>query len=64
VIRPDDLLDTDEVAGLLGVTRQSLVVMRARPERHPRIASLPPPLRTISGRPVWARADIEAWLAR
>lgn len=62
-IRPDDLLDTDELAALLGVRPSSLRSMRAQPERHRRIDGLPAPLRTISGRPVWRRSDVEAWMA-
>ena len=62
MIAPDDLLDAEDLARVLGITRESLAVMRSRPDRHPRIATMPPPLRTVSGRPVWRRADIDAWL--
>lgn len=58
----DDLLDSTELAALLGVTRQSLSSMRARPERHPRIANLPAPFRTVSRVPLWLRSDIERWM--
>lgn len=61
-IGPQDLLDTEEVAARLGVSPRSLRTMRSQPHRHPRIAAMPPPLRLVSGRPVWRAADIDAWL--
>ena len=60
-MKPDDLLDTDDLAALLGVRPSSLRSMRAQPERHRKIDGLPAPLRLISGRPVWARVDIDRW---
>ena len=63
-IEAHDLLDTEEVAARLGVTARSLRTMRSQAHRHPRIASMPPPLRLVSGRPVWRAADIDAWLSR
>lgn len=57
----DQLMDGGEVAALLGITADSLRAMRARPDRHPGMAGLPEPLRTVSGRPVWLREHVEAW---
>ena len=60
---PHDLLDNDELAALLGVRPSSLRAMRAQPARHRSIDGLPAPLRLISRKPVWLRADVEAWQA-
>lgn len=59
-----DLIDTDDLAALLGVRPSSLRAMRARPDRHRKLDGLPAPIRLVSGAPVWARADIERWLGR
>ena len=60
----DQILDTEQVARLLGVAAPSLRAMRAQPERHRKIDGLPAPIRLVSGRPVWSRAEVERWLAR
>lgn len=62
-VTPHDLLDTEELAALLGVRPSSLSTMRAQPLRHRSIDGLPEPLRLVSGRPVWERATVEAWVA-
>lgn len=64
VIQPRDLLDTEELAGLLGVSASTLRVMRSKPGAYRQLDGLPQPLRRVSDRPVWARAAVEAWLAR
>lgn len=62
-MKPHDLLDTEDLAALLGVRPSSLVTMRSQPARHRSIDGLPEPLRLISGRPVWERGRILAWMA-
>jgi predicted DNA-binding transcriptional regulator AlpA len=62
MIQPTDVIDTQELAGLLGVKVASLRTMRAQPDRFPRLASLPQPMRTINGQPIWRRSDIEEWM--
>ena len=65
MIQPHDLLDAGELAQLLGVTADSLRAMRAHgPDRYPRLRGMPEPLRTVGGKPVWRRADIEEWMTR
>lgn len=63
-MKPSDLVDTDDLAALLGTKPSTVRVMRAQPERHRRIDGLPEPLRLVSGAPVWLRVDIERWLAK
>lgn len=63
-VEAHDLLDSEEVAARLGVTPASLRTMRSQPQRHPRIAAMPEPLRHVSGRPVWRTSDIDKWLDR
>lgn len=63
-LEPHDLLDTDELAALLGVRPSSLRAMRSQPARHRSVDGLPAPLRLVSGRPVWERATVEAWMAQ
>ncbi len=58
-----DLLDSDELAGLLGVAPSSLRAMRAQPIRHRSIDGLPEPIRTIGNAPVWDRVAVANWLA-
>ena len=58
-----DLLDTDELARLLGVAPSSLRAMRAQPIRHRSIDGLPEPLRMIGNSPVWDRVAVANWLA-
>lgn len=62
-VRARDLYDTEQVAARLGVRPASLRAMRAQAHRHRQLDGLPAPLRTISGRPVWAAAEVERWLA-
>ncbi|AXH45564.1 helix-turn-helix DNA-binding domain protein [Gordonia phage Barb] len=69
-VKAADVMDLPEVAAAAGWTIQSARVMysRSRWNREagtPRHTDLPAPLRTVSGRyPIWARADIEAWMTR
>lgn len=60
----DQLMDTAEVAALLGVSARSLTQMRSAAHRYPRIAGMPDPIRHIGNSPVWARTDIDEWIAR
>lgn len=62
MIRPADLIDTQELARLLGVSVASLRTMRAQADRYRRLDGLPAPLRTVNGQPVWRRADIDEWM--
>lgn len=63
-ITAHDLMDAAEVAAAFGVKQSSLSVAMSNPDQYPALANrLPAPLRKISGRYVWARADIEAALA-
>lgn len=62
-VRPNQLLDAAEVAGLLGVQPSTLRAMRAQPQRHRRLDGMPAPIRTVGNAPVWDRAEIEAWIA-
>lgn len=55
----EDCVDTLEVAELLSITPQAVRVGRVRAAG--RWASFPPPLRHVSGRPVWLRQDVEKW---
>ncbi|QLF84128.1 helix-turn-helix DNA binding domain protein [Gordonia phage Jambalaya] len=69
-VKASDVMDLPEVATAVGWTIQSARVMYSRSRWNrdagtPGRADLPPPLRTVSGRyPIWARADIEAWMTR
>lgn len=63
-IKPSDLVDTEELAQLLGISTSYLRAARAQPERHRRTDGLPEPIRMVSSRPVWNRADIDRWLAK
>lgn len=58
---PHDLMDQADVAEMLGVTIDT--VRTSRSAGRARYADMPPPLREVSGRPVWLRRDIEAWAA-
>lgn len=60
-ITPDQLMDTDDLAALLGVTASTLRAMRAQPERHRRIDGMPDPIRLVSRAPVWDAAAVRAW---
>jgi hypothetical protein len=61
LVAAGDLLDSEQVAKMLGVTLGSLRVLRSR--GNSKVAGMPAPLRQISGRPVWSRLEIETWLA-
>ena len=63
MVTGSDLLDADELAGLLGVRPSSLRAMRAQPQRHRRIDGLPEPLRMVGNSPVWDAHAVRAWLA-
>lgn len=54
VVRIEDLVGLAEIAELVGVGRNTVDQWRRR-------GILPDPLTTVSGNPVWARQDIEAW---
>jgi predicted DNA-binding transcriptional regulator AlpA len=54
----NSLLDTPEVAALLGVSQSTVRAKRSLG----RYAGMPEPLRTISGSPVWSRLEIEEWI--
>lgn len=62
MIDASDIIDTQELARLLGVTPSSLRTMRAQAHRYRRLDGLPAPFRAVNGQPVWRRADIEAWM--
>lgn len=62
-MKPDDIMDQEDVARVLGVATRSLRTMRSQPAAHRQIDGLPAPFRTVSARPVWRRVDIEQWLA-
>lgn len=49
-----DLMGTEEIADLLLVERRTVNVWKQR-------GRLPDPYATISGTPIWLRADIVAW---
>lgn len=55
-----DLMDTNDVAELLGISPSAL---RSGRIQSPRYQDMPPPLRLVSGSPVWSRPAIEAWAA-
>ena len=55
-----ELLDGEQAADLIGVSSPSLRMARSR--RTGRWASFPEPLRLVSGRGLWLRADVEQWL--
>jgi len=60
-MKPSDLMDAAEVAEHLGVSMSSLRVAMTSPDKFPGLAKrLPPPLRQVGGRWVWARKDVEA----
>ena len=59
-VQPGDLLDTEEVAGLLGVAPATVRAGRSR--GYGPAGRLPPPIRLVSGRPVWERATVEEWM--
>lgn len=50
----EDLIGLTEIAELLKVERNVVDQWRRR-------GRLPDPLKIVSGNPVWARQDIEAW---
>lgn len=58
-----DLVDIPEVAERLGVARRTVSAWRYRHQRHPRPPwrPFPQPMMTVSSRPVWRWADVEAW---
>jgi predicted DNA-binding transcriptional regulator AlpA len=64
MITSHDLLDTGEVALMLGIAPATLRSMRAQRERHRRLDGMPEPIRMISGRPVWRTYEVCRWLAR
>ena len=53
-MRVEDLIGLAEIAERLGVGRNTVDQWRRR-------GILPDPLTTVSGNPVWAWPDIEAW---
>jgi hypothetical protein len=57
------LADIPEIAKRLGVVRRTVSAWRYRHQRHPRPPwrPFPQPTMTVSGRPVWRWADVEAW---
>jgi predicted DNA-binding transcriptional regulator AlpA len=55
VITVGDLVDTGEVADLLGIAPESVTRYRAR-------GGFPEPLRHFGGSPVWTRAQIAAFI--
>lgn len=54
-----DLLDSEDVALALGVSRR--YVATARDRGAGRWATFPAPWATFGGSPVWLRRDVEAW---
>ncbi|QDH92874.1 helix-turn-helix DNA binding domain protein [Gordonia phage Bakery] len=69
-MKASDVMDLADVAAEAGWTVASARVMHYRASLNrktgqPRPADLPAPLRTVAGNaPIWARADIEAWMTR
>ena len=61
-VEGSDLLDSDDLARLLGVQPSTLRSMRAQPGRHRSIDGLPSPIRLIGNSPVWDRQQVAAWL--
>lgn len=49
-----DLVGTEEIAAMLEVERRTVNVWKQR-------GRLPDPFATISGTPIWLRADVVAW---
>lgn len=60
-VGPDDIMDTADVAAMLGVSESSLRAMRAQPGRHRKIDRMPAPIRTIGNAPVWDAVTMRAW---
>ena len=63
-IQPRDLMDTAEVADAFGVAMSTINVAMNSNGFPGLTARLPPPLRKIGRGWVWARADVEAALAK
>ncbi len=64
-IRGDHLLDSAEVAEILGVSQSSINVAMSSPETSPKVARmLPAPIRKIGRSWVWRRSDVEAAVER
>lgn len=61
-IAPTALLDSAQVAALLGVQPNTFRVMRAQPERHRSIDGIPAPIRFVGKSPVWDAEEINAWI--
>lgn len=59
MIRAVDLVDSVEAAELVGVSVGSFKSLRSAG----RLVRFPVPLRLVSGRPVWRRDDVVAWVA-
>lgn len=65
MIEAHDLLDSSEVADLLGTSQASITVAMSNPEISPRVARiLPVPLRKVGGSWVWRRSEVEAAIRR
>lgn len=58
-----DILDTKDVAYILGIKPSSLRAMRSDPDRHPGFAGFPAPFRRIGTKPIWRTYEIRAWMA-
>lgn len=54
--RSEDLFGVAEIAALLGVSRQRVYELRAKPQ-------FPQPMTELAAGPVWARTEIDAFLA-
>lgn len=69
-VRPDSIMDLQDVARAVGWTPGSAQTIHARAVQRRREGTakptdLPEPLRVVAGRhPIWRRSDIEDWLAR
>lgn len=59
-IKPDDLMDVNEVAEAFGVSTTSIRVARSQPDKFRALADkLPEPLRMVANTWVWLRFDVE-----